>query len=121
MNNRLKAHEKRIKEAMNDKNTDFNWLLDYHKTWIAFMQHERLIHLIVTMTVAIILVMAFGITVMGDSGTYLLYAIALDGILVILFGFYIVHYYQLENGVQRWYRLYDEILVHCRGKGEKHE
>jgi hypothetical protein len=85
------------------------------------MQHERLIHLIVTVTVAVILIMAFGITLAGDGSTYLFYAVALDGILMILFGFYIVHYYQLENGVQRWYRLYDEILQRCREKGEKHE
>jgi len=121
MNNRLKEHEKSIISALNDADTDFNRLLDYHKTWIAFMQHERLIHLIVTMTVAIVLIIAFGITLMGDSGTYLFYAIALDGILGILFGFYIVHYFQLENGVQRWYGLYDEILRRSREKGEKHE
>jgi len=120
MNHRLKTHEKCIKKALNNPKTDFDWLLDYHKTWIAFMQHERLIHLLVTMTVALVLIMAFIVTLMVE-GLNPFYTMALDGILVILFGFYIVHYYQLENGVQRWYVLYDEIIEKARDKGENHD
>ena len=38
--------------------------------------------------------------------------ILLSALLMILTMAYIVHYYRLENGVQRWYGLYDEIKRH---------
>jgi hypothetical protein len=31
---------------------------------------------------------------------------------VVLEGAYLIHYYRLENSVQRWYRLADEIAEH---------
>ncbi len=116
MNSRLEKHEKFIKEALDDPKTDFKWLLDYHKTWIGFMQHERLIHLMVTIAFGLVLMIAFGVSMISD-GFYLL---ILDGIIIILLGFYIAHYYQLENGVQRWYILYDEIIKRVKTEGEKH-
>ena len=105
MNKYLKTHEKYIKDEMNDENTDFIELLNYHKIQIEFLQHERIIHLIVTLFFAFLLVVF--------AGLYLILNIMLlDYICMILFVvliFYIVHYYQLENGVQRWYLIYNEI------------
>ena len=49
---------------------------------ISFYQHERLIHLIVTCLVAIS---------------------------AILFTFYIIHYYFLENSIQKMYIYYNKI------------
>lgn len=116
MGHHLKNHEKFIREALKEPETDLNWLLDYHKTWIEFMQHERLIHLMVTIAVAIFMIVVLGISMLGDN----FYFLIPDGILMILLVFYLVHYYRLENGVQRWYALYDEIVGRLKIKGEDH-
>ena len=117
MNNCLRNHEKFIKEALADPKTDCKWLLNYHETWIGFMQHERLIHLMVTIAFGVVLMIAFGVSMISDS----FYLLILDGILIILLGFYIAHYYQLENGVQRWYILYDDIIKIVKAEGENHD
>lgn len=72
---------------------------------ISFYQHERLIHLIVTCLVAISAVL---FTFMGLLlNNYLLLIISI--ILFILFTFYILHYYFLENSIQKLYLYYDKI------------
>lgn len=72
---------------------------------IGFLQHERLIHLIVTVTFAILtLISIFSCLLRQDILIYLL-----TGLLMILLIAYIRHYYILENGVQRLYAYYDKI------------
>lgn len=72
---------------------------------ISFYQHERLIHLIVTCLVAISAIL---FTFMGLLlNNYLLLIISI--ILFILFTFYIIHYYFLENSIQKMYIYYDKI------------
>ncbi len=72
---------------------------------IQFMQHERLIHLLVTMLFAILLMFGFVVMLMYFSWIMV-------GFVVIIFVveiFYIFHYYKLENGIQKMYRVYDEV------------
>ena len=72
---------------------------------ISFYQHERLIHLIVTCLVAISAIL---FTFMGLLlNNYLLLIVSI--ILFILFTFYILHYYFLENSIQNMYLYYDKI------------
>ena len=72
---------------------------------ISFYQHERLIHLIVTCLVAISAIL---FTFMGLLlNNYLLLIVSI--ILFILFTFYIIHYYFLENSIQKMYLYYDKI------------
>ena len=74
-----------------------------HLIKIGFFQHERMIHLIVTVTAVILNLLAF----------FLGYAF--NNIVIIIFGYmvmcftipYIYHYFLLENGVQKMYRQYD--------------
>ncbi len=69
---------------------------------IGFYKHERLIHLIVTMTFAVMTVLSFVILMLkGGIGALLLSLLFLA--LVIP---YIAHYYFLENNVQKLYKLY---------------
>jgi len=73
---------------------------------IQFMQHERLIHLLVTILFAALLM--FGFVVM-----LIYFSWIMVGFVVIIFVveiFYTFHYYKLENGVQKMYRLYDEFV-----------
>lgn len=72
---------------------------------IHFFQHERLIHLIVTVTVALLTLLSFlGTLAIPDNRMYIVLPV-----LVVLLGFYIAHYYVLENGVQKLYEFYDKL------------
>jgi hypothetical protein len=73
---------------------------------IQFMQHERLIHLLVTMLFAALLM--FGFIIMLIYFSWIL--VVFTAIIFIVEIFYIFHYYKLENGVQEMYRLYDEVV-----------
>ncbi len=96
-------------------------LAEYHKEMVQNFQHERLIHLIVTLFfsgIALVLLgfLAYDIAYYGFA-LELLPFYALTVIVVILSGFYIKHYYFLENHVQGLYKYY-KIL---RLKNEKKE
>lgn len=72
---------------------------------IQFFQHERLIHLIVTVTFALLTILAiFAFLALIQIGLLLL-----SGLLIILLVPYIRHYYILENGVQKLYTYYDKM------------
>lgn len=76
---------------------------------IQFFQHERLIHLIVTVTFAIL-------TMLSVLASLLLTQIGLlilTVLLVVLLVPYIRHYYILENGVQKLYEYYDGFGKLC--------
>ncbi|MDP4093505.1 MAG: hypothetical protein Q8920_09105 [Bacillota bacterium] len=102
----LLAHEKRMLELL-DSNEEQNWeaINAYHQTQIKFLQHERYIHLIVTLAITFIML---GCYIISSIKPCIALA-ALDLIFTILELFYIIHYYRLENGVQRWYRIYNRI------------
>lgn len=72
---------------------------------ISFFQHERLIHLLVTLAFAIITIACMIASLFTQS----LPLFILIALLLILLIPYIRHYYILENGVQRLYKYYDEI------------
>lgn len=92
----------------NEENTDWAALMEEHQVQIAFFQHERLIHLLVALTFALLFVGALTLLISGDSLFLLLLPLAL----LILLVPYIMHYYLLENGVQHMYDQYDEIKKH---------
>jgi len=80
--------------------------MEEHLTQISFFQHERLIHLIVTVTFALLEMLAILLSVIADS----LFSILLPVVILILLVPYIRHYYILENEVQKMYVQYDRIL-----------
>ncbi len=86
-----------------------------HLVQIGFFMHERLIHLIVTVLFAIMTV-GVALFCVADPGIPLF---LLFGALLILLVPYIMHYYLLENGVQKMYEQYDELLR--RSEGQKKE
>lgn len=72
---------------------------------IGFFQHERLIHLIVTVTFALLTFLTLFFSFAYETiANYLLLALFL-----LLLIPYIRHYYILENGVQKLYEYYDRI------------
>ena len=72
---------------------------------IAFYQHERLIHLIVTMSFGVFFLLSLVMFLFkGGIGLLLLSALFL-----ILLVPYIKHYYFLENSVQKMYTYYYKV------------
>ena len=80
--------------------------LEYHLIQLEQFQPERLIHLIVTALVGIlaILFLLFGL-LMENIGLLIAFIA-----LLCLFIPYILHYYLLENNVQKMYSQYDKLL-----------
>jgi predicted RND superfamily exporter protein len=103
----MKKHESYVKEML-EKNLDREALLKlltYHDKQIQWMQHERLVHLIVMLFICLFMLLSFGFAIMRISAP----SIILSVLLLILSIAYIIHYYRLENGVQKWYLLSNQI------------
>lgn len=83
-----------------------------HMVKISFMQHERLIHFLVTMLVGLVLIISICAYVIEGS----LLLLPLIVLVLCLFVPYIAHYYFLENSVQKMYTLYDDI---CKWEEER--
>ena len=103
----LKRHEAFVRRALDTEGAAFDWagLARFHAMQIAFVQQERLTHLLVTL--------AFGFFALA---TVLVFALrpgaALAALILLLLALlvpYLVHYFRLENGVQRWYHLANAI------------
>lgn len=83
-----------------------------HLKQIQWLQHERLIHLLVLMLTTIIFIA-------GVIGLYFiedLKFMTITAILGFLEVFYMLHYFRLENTVQRWYVLDQELLKSIHGQ-----
>ena len=86
-------------------------------TQIGFFQHERFIHLIVTITFALLTVISlYGGFLTDTPSVYLLTLL-----LVVLLVPYIRHYYILENGVQKMYAYYDILFDPWNKSGDDTE
>ncbi|HNV56208.1 MAG: hypothetical protein GYA67_09740 [Smithella sp.] len=103
----IERHETYIRELLTghpEKET-LAELLVYHDRQISWVQQERLAHLITMMFVCLFFLLAFGWTLIHFTLPYIL----LTALLLILSAAYILHYYRLENSVQRWYVLSNQI------------
>ena len=79
---------------------------------ITYFQHERLIHLIVTVLFAILEVISIALILTDPSVP----AIILSALFLVLVVPYVMHYYFLENSVQHMYKMRDQILETIREK-----
>ena len=93
-------------ECLNKDHFDEN-LLSYHLKQIHFLQHERLIHLIVMLFVIFSALFFFSLFLLLNNILFL----ALFGILLILTIFYVFHYFKLENTVIEWYFIYNNHVL----------
>lgn len=98
---------------------DAKELLQYHLQRVRDFQHERMVHLLVTLFFGALCVgSVVAVLVAGQSAPSSAVAITLNVAVVILLATelcYVWYYYQLENGVQKLYALTDQI----RRKSEK--
>jgi len=77
-------------------------------TKIKFYQHERLVHLVVTMTMSLLTIIVACAMFMVADEVIMPFA-ALFILFLVLTAAYIRHYYKLENNVQKLYRYYDKL------------
>ena len=64
MKKRILSYRKRVDALLEDNTEEKNWneILEEHLIQIGFFQHERLIHLIVTVVFAILTLLSFAIS-----------------------------------------------------------
>jgi len=99
----LFSYQNETEKLLADSPAKTSWdkELSHFNTAFTHLQVERLIHLIVTMTVGIA-------TLVSCVATFVVPAPALlvvDVVLIVLFLAYILHYRKLENTAQSWYVL----------------
>ena len=94
---------------------DLEKIYEYSKTQIAWISHERLVHLLITLYFGMLVLISVFVAVILR---YILLGV-LFAILTIVFMFYIVHYYRLENGVQRLYKISNQIYNKINKKDDK--
>jgi len=94
----------KAKQQAADPDVDKKALAQQLLVRIGFYQHERLIHLIVTMSFAIFFLLSLILVSIN------VYFLALSVLLLVLLVPYIAHYYFLENSTQELYRVYYSII-----------
>ena len=99
----LENYVKEVDELLKGKKTNFKELEQTHLTKIHFFQHERLIHLLVTLFYALFMILFIFLS--SFNGLYIFIVL----ILLVFLVFYVKHYFFLENNVQYLYKQYDEI------------
>ena len=113
MKKRIKAYTAYIDELLkSDEERDWDLEIEKHLNQIAFFQHERLVHLIVFALVAVCTVMSILAFVIKSE----IMILPLIILLFVLLVPYCMHYYLLENSVQKMYEQYDKMI----GKTEKY-
>ncbi|MBR3220359.1 hypothetical protein IKF76_00625 [Candidatus Saccharibacteria bacterium] len=106
MEKKLREYEKEIiKLTESGKLTPTQ--LERHWRMVVAFQHERLIHLLVTLFFALVTILMLAVSLalsfVVPMWPYLVPLYVLDVILVVLTGAYVKHYYYLENHVQKLY------------------
>ena len=119
MEKRILSYRKRIDELLQKEDVNWEKILEEHLTQVAFFQHERLIHLIVTVLFAMLEIMSIlGTVILSamESGNIAMSLLTI--LLLILLIPYIRHYYILENEVQKMYVQYDKLLEKIEEKNK---
>ena len=88
-----REHEKKMEAAPS---------LAEHRERISILQHERLIHLIVTVMVVFVELFVVDLVLLHPELGIMPAVVML--LLAVLLAFYFYHYFFLENTVQRWYK-----------------
>ncbi|MDE7269598.1 MAG: hypothetical protein K2N81_03895 [Acetatifactor sp.] len=113
MERRILTYRSYMDELLARDDADWEKVKAEHLAQIAFFQHERLIHLIVTVIFALLtmtaICMSFLLMAFGAEGA--LGWLLVTAVFLVLLIPYVRHYYILENEVQKMYRQYDRIVA----------
>lgn len=104
-----REYEKQLEEALdaNPASDELARMLAIHEKRLSYLMHERLIHLIVVFITVILVLFSIALILFCPEASPA--SIPMFLILFVLLVFYIRHYFFLENTVQHWYRLAEEI------------
>lgn len=100
-------HEKAVEAAL-AQGTVSTALLERHREKLRWLQHERLIHLLVVLLTSIAELFTVDLTLLHPEVGVGAAIVML--VLAVLLGFYFAHYFFLENTTQHWYRLAEELV-----------
>ncbi len=100
-------HEKIIQQALSNKKGRIDWprLQQKHLAKTKLLQHERLIHLLVTLSFGSFSLLSFFAFLLLDRIEIVIPAI----VFLVTTLVYVIHYYRLENATLRWYKLTDKL------------
>lgn len=93
-----------------DKTKDLEKLKEEHLIKIGFYQHERLIHLLVTLFYGLFMLLSIVMAYFNPL------ALIIMLIFMVFLIFYVRHYFYLENHVQYMYKQYDRIVERMNNK-----
>lgn len=104
----IKSYRLYIDSLLETASEDVSWkkTSEEHIKKIGFFQHERLVHLIVTALIAILTIISAAVSVVSGN---LMMSVLTIMFLVLLIP-YIMHYFTLENEVQKMYIQYDKMI-----------
>lgn len=105
MGSYISTYMKAVENALEDEKTDFAALKREHMVQIEFIQHERLIHLMVTIMCCILLFIGMCVFFLSGIMPFMI----VNGLLLILVFCYLIYYFYIENSTQKLYRLYNKI------------
>ena len=108
MRSRILNYSQKIRTLITEDKADTDWnrVLNDLLIQISFFQHERLIHLLVTITFALLEIISIALCLFCNT----IMTILLSLLILCLLIPYIRHYYLLENEVQRMYTYYERLL-----------
>lgn len=113
MKNYLTQYRLYFRKAIESGDCDLEALLKYHERQIAFFQHERFVHLIVTVLFAICTIASLITSFCTSSIAFIVLTLAFLCLLIP----YISHYYFLENQTQALYDDFNELHIKLYGFG----
>ena len=99
-------HEAYMKQHEDDPDPEA--LLRWHLAKTRELQHERLVHFLVTFLTVLAVMFDFALVLFLPASGSGIAAVVLIGLLVLL-ACYMYHYFVLENTVQPWYRIADRL------------
>ena len=111
----FQEHEKNVKNFLAKPNHSAAELLARHEIFLSRLQHERLIHLLVTLTFGLMTLLVILMYLLSPAWPLIFLAL----IFLIMSSAYVRHYYFLENTTQRWYVLADELRKKASVKSKK--
>lgn len=112
MRNSICDYVKKIDKEI-DKTNDLEKLREEHLIKIGFYQHERLIHLLVTLFYGLFMFMSILISYYNPLSLLIVL------IFMVFLIFYVRHYFYLENNVQYMYKQYDKIVEKINKQSKK--
>lgn len=112
MTKQIKKYIEQTEAVLNGEGEVVDWeaQLEHHLVMTSFFQHERMIHLLITILFALLSVgFVLYAAAVGNIPAYTMVVITL-----VLLCFYIRHYFFLENRVQQLYRQYERMRERAR-------